>query len=706
MGNCGFCRFATGASALVLAVLAVPAVAAESEATLDEDRTYAPENIVVVGKWTGYSVTDGSTSMKTPTPLIDTPQAVTVVTRDQLDDQNIRQLGEALRYVAGVSMETGEGHRDEIFIRGQETTSDFYLNGLRDDAQYYRSLYDIERIEVLKGANALTFGRGGGGGIVNRVSKSADFGEGFVHGNASVDTFGAFALATDINQPLSDSLAGRLNATYEEFDSHRDFYEGRFFGISPTVSLRPIERTRIVLGYSYTDDQRVTDRGVPSLGGRPLDDYDKTFFGDPDFNQASSKVHIARMRIDHDVNDALTVNLSAQYANYDKVYANVTPSSTDGSTVTLGGYRDATMRENWIGQGNLVWQGNTGSIGHTLLAGFEAMRQDTQNSRNGISFATAGGPASSVTVPLARTIALPPVSLGGVARSRDSQLTVLSAYVQDQLEIGDWLQLVGGIRFESFDLETRDVLSGTPGDRRDEKWSPRFGIVLKPQESLSIYASYTESFLPQAGDQFLILSPGDTALDPEKFENIEAGIKWAPRPDLLVSAAVFQLERSNTTAPDPDGSGLSALTGKTRVRGFEAQVSGNLTKDWHVNLGYTYLDGEIRSDTDAAPAGTTLQQVPEHHIAAWMRYDVTHRFGLGGGIVHSSKQFASFSNAVVLPAYTRVDAAAYFDLTDRVSLQVNIENLFDEDYYPSAHGDNNIQPAKPLSASFGVRVEM
>ena len=693
-------RLLAGASLGLLAGIS-PSLAAEAEA--DAHRTYAPSDIIVSAKWEGYAVVDGSTSTKTPTALIDTPQAVSVITRDQLDDQNVRQLGEALRYVAGVSMETGEGHRDEVFIRGQETTADFFLNGLRDDAQYYRSLYNVDRVEVLKGSNALTFGRGGGGGIINRVSKTADMAEAFTRGDVSVDSFGAFALTADINHPFSDTMAGRVSATYEEFDNHRDFYKGRFFGIAPTVTARLGDQTRLVIGYSYDDDERLTDRGVPSLGGLPLGNFDKTLFGDRDFNRATSQTHIGRIRIDHAFSDSLSANFTGQYANYDKAYANIVPNSTDGSTVEFSGYRDTTARENFIGQGNLVWQGQTGTIGHTLLAGFEISRQDTQNARQNAEFAGAAGPTSRVTVPLARVIGLPAISLTPSVRSRDSELTVLSGYVQDQIEFGDFIQLIAGIRFESFDLETRDLLSGTPADRKDEKWSPRVGLVVKPQENISIYASYTESFLPQAGDQFLILSPTSSSFAPEKFENIEAGVKWAVKPDLLFSAALFQLDRSNTQAPDPAGSGLTVLTGGSRTKGIEVQLAGNIAENWHANLGYTYLDGRIRSDTSSAPAGTRLQQVPKHSIAAWTRYDVTERFSLGGGIVHASKQFASFSNSVVLPSYTRVDVAAYFDLNENLAVQINVNNLFDEDYYPSAHGDNNIQPAQPINASFSIR---
>ena len=706
-------RSAASLLALSIATLASPAMAdeaAEAAAPVvadsnDVDPEYAPGNITIVGKRETYSEEDGSTATKTPTPLIDVPQTISVLTEDQLDDMNATRLDQALRFVPGISLETGEGHRDEVFIRGQETTADFYLDGLRDDAQYYRPLYNVERVEVLKGPNALIFGRGGGGGVINRVSKVANRGDAFTEFEGSVDTFGAFHGAVDANLPFGEDSGARINAIYEEFDSHRQFYGGRFFGISPTATFGLGPDTQLTLTYSYDDDERVTDRGVPSLNGLPVAGYDETLFGDRDFNRASAQAHIARARLNHEFSDALSANATLQFADFDKVYANVVPSSATATTVTLGGYQDQTTRQNWIAQGNLVYQMQGDGFALTLLGGVEASWQDTRNGRNGISFATATGPASSVTVPLAETLTLPAVSTTPLIRDRASDLSTQSAYAQAQFDIGTMVDLIAGVRFDRFDLETTDLL-GTGGTlaREDELLSPRVGIVFHPAESVSLYASYAESFLPQSGDQFYALSPTTATLEPEKFDNFEVGAKWAPAADLLLTASVFQLDRSNTQAADPANPGLTVLTGASRVRGAELAIAGEIAERLHVNLGYTYLDGEITSDSDFAAAGTRLQQLPEHHFAAWARYDITDKFGIGGGLIAQSDQFASFSNAVTLPGYTRVDLAAFYNPTERLSFQLNVENVFDETYYASAHGDNNIQPARPANASLTARL--
>lgn len=673
---------------------AVPAHAAD-----ETQRDYLGSEIVVTAEREGYAANDGSTATKTPTPLIDVPQAVTVITADQIEDQALRQLGDALRYVPGVSLGTGEGHRDQVLLRGQSTTADFYIDGLRDDSQYYRPLYNVERIEVLKGANALIFGRGGGGGAINRVMKTADTMDQFLGAAVNVDSFGAFALSADVNQPLTDAVAVRVNGTYEELNNHRNFYDGRFVGISPTLTAELGTRTRFTASYTYDDDDRVVDRGIPSLGGRPIAGYDEVFFGDVrGFNHSTNQAHIARARIDHGFSDAVSVNASVQYADYDKYYGNVLPGAVTGGNVSLSGYESGNTRQNLVGQVNLVAEFNTGGVGHTLLIGAEAMDQDSTAIRGNVSF----GGASSVSLPLGESFNIPAFTTVPQSQSA-SDLQTLSVYAQEQLDFG-LVQLVAGIRYDRFDLATENLVNGFEGERVDEKWSPRLGVIVKPLEAISLYGSYATSFLPQSGDQFSVLNATSETLVPEKFENLEAGVKWAITPGLLATAAVFRLDRSNTQAPDPDNPGQIVLTGSTRVKGIEVGLAGEVTENLQVSLGYTLMDGEITATTNAAPAGRDLQQLPRHQVSAWARYQLTPAFGLGAGVIHQSRQFTTLTNAVILPSYARVDAALYYDMSEAVTLQLNIENLFDADYYPSSHNDNNIQPGEPLNATVSARL--
>lgn len=670
--------------------LGTPAMAEESDAPA----------IIVYGRPEGYDIEKTRTATKTETPLVDVPQAITVISREQLDDQGLEQLGDALRYVPGVVLGQGEGHRDQVTLRGQNTTADFFLDGMRDDAQYYRPLYNIDRIEVLKGANALIFGRGGGGGVINRVSKAPEFARSRMAGSIAGDSFGAWSIAADLDQPLSDQAAVRINATYEDLRNHRQVFGGHFTGVTPSLGLRFGEASSLVLTYEFAEDERITDRGIPSLTGRPLPGYYDTFFGDPAINRSKVTAHIARARFDHDFSDSLTTNLTAQFADYDKYYANIYPRGASATTVQLEGYDNTTRRRNWAVQGNVVWKGETGAIRHQLLAGFEASEQDTDDNRRLASFGSA-----TDTIPLALRIVPPASNFGGLSRLSRSDVRALSVYVQDQIDIGEHLKLVLGLRYDDFRIASTNRIRGFSASRSDGKWSPRAGVIVKPRENVSLYASYALSFLPQSGDQFTVLDATTTTLAPEEFRNLEAGVKWDVTDRIAFTAAAYQLDRRNSRANDPVTGAAVLTTGKSRTKGIETALVGQIGQSLQLTIGYAYQDGEIRSATSAAPVGYRLAQLPRHQFSAWTRYDVTDSIGFGLGMVHQSEQFATISNAVRLPAFTRFDAAAFFKVTDQLTVQFNVENLTDRRYFPSAHTDFNISTGEPLSARMSVRVK-
>ncbi len=686
-------------SALLLATCALLPFAAQAQPMDGAGEDAERHAIVVIGQPDSYRA-DTASGLKTPTPLIDVPQTVTVLTREQLDDQGVSQLGDALRYVPGVVLGQGEGNRDQIVLRGQNTTADFYLDGLRDDTQYYRSLYNIDRVEVLKGANALLFGRGGGGGVINRVRKTPSLAGSSLGANAALGTFGDFALAAGLNQPLSQTVGARLNGTYEEFDNHRQDFRGRFIGVNPTLAFAPGADTRIDLSYNYDDDRRTADRGIPSLGGLPLAGYRDTFFGRKDINLAAVKAHIAEVRVTQQLSDGLTLNLAGQYSHTDKYYGNVfAGAAVDAATrtVALSAYNSTVLRESWIGQANLVWQGKTGQIGHTLLAGFEAGDQRTDAARREGVF------QGSNIVSLADRLTIPAVTFGAPSRSTHAKVQTLSAYVQDQIELAPFLQIVGGVRYDEFKINADNLLTATSAARTDRKWSPRAGVVVKPKAAVSLYGSYTRSFLPQSGDQFSALDATQATLAPEAFTNLELGAKWDVTSSLALTAAAYRLDRENSRFNDPV-TGLPQLSGKTRTRGIEFSAAGRILPQWQVSLGYTLQEGKVRSSTTAAPAGRSLALLPKSQIALWTRYDVSPKLGLGLGVTHQSSSFTTVSNAVTLPAFTRVDSAVFYTLSKAVSVQLNVENLLNSQYFPTAHTDNNISTAEPRSAKISVRM--
>jgi catecholate siderophore receptor len=699
---------------VALAVADVPSGAVEGRAA-------GAEPIVVTGTREGYQPKQTSIATRTPTDLKDVPQAVSIVTEEQIDDQALRSMGDLLRYVPGAVISQGEGHRDQVILRGNSSTADFFVDGLRDDVQYYRGLYNLERVEVLKGPSAMIFGRGGGGGIVNRVTKKPAPREGG-SAAASVDGSGGWFVEADVNRPLARGVFARWNGIYEEFDSFRDFYRGHRIGVNPTLAFEPTARTRIDLSYEYDLDHRTVDRGVPSdrVGtladpARPLSGYRRTFFGVPGLNVTRFAAHVLRGQVRHEFSDSLSVTSRLVYGDYDKLYQNAfaaTPPTLVGGAQTVGveAYWDTTRRKNLFSQNDLVWQVRTGPVRHTILAGVEAGDQKTLNEHpNG--FFDSGVPTTRgglrTFVPLGRTIAIPAITFrtGTGYRNTHTDAEVWAAYVQDQISIGDHVDIVTGLRRDSFKLRVDDLVAAESFVRRDTLWSPRLGLVLKPTSDLSLYASYSRSYLPQSGDQFSSLDVTLAALKPERFDNYEVGAKWNVRRGLSLTGAVYRLDRTNTRATDPADPSRTVLTGAQRSKGVEVGLAGEIRPNWHVSAGYAYQEADVRRTTAAAPAGRQVALVPRHQASLWTRYDLTPRFGLGAGVYHQSRSFTSISNTVVLPAFTRVDAAAYYKLSRQVELQVNVENLLNSNYFASAFNDNNIMPGAPASVRGTVRFQ-
>jgi catecholate siderophore receptor len=701
------------------AATAVPApvfvAAADSGAEAEADP------IVVTGTRERYQPRSTSTATRTDTDLQDVPQAVSIVTEAQIEDQGLRSVGDVLRMVPGAVVSLGEGNRDQIALRGNSSTADFFVDGLRDDVQYYRGLYNLERIEILKGPNAMIFGRGGGGGIVNRVTKRPEQ-KSFVRADIGAGTDGAGAASIDANAPLSGQVLARFNGVYERLDSFRDAYGGRRIGLNPALAFVPGDRTRIDLSYEYDDDRRVADRGIPAAmtgtaaaPARPLEGYRDTFFGVRGVNIARFEAHVLHGELSHRFSDTLSFTSRWLWGDYDKFYRNAfaaSPVTMIGGKPQVGieAYQDAVQRRNLLNQNDLVWRTATGPVRHTLLVGFEwGVQRSRQQHLNGFfdsGVATANGGRRFFT-PLSDEIAVAPITFrpGTGARSVRVKADIAAAYVQDQIELGDHVELIAGLRRDRFHIALDDLLASASFGRTDTLWSPRLGLVLKPVKDLSFYASYSRSYLPQAGDQFASLDATLQALEPERFDNYEVGAKWAVMPGLLFTAAAYRLDRTNTRTADPADPTRVVLTGAQRSRGIELQLAGQISSRWRVSAGYALQDAKIVSTTTAAPAGRRVALVPRHQGSLWTRYDVSRSFGFGAGLYAQSRSYATISNAVVLPAYVRADAAAFVRFGHGIEAQLNLENVLGARYFASASSDNNILPGAPRTLRGTLRFQ-
>jgi len=658
------------------------------------------EKVSVSGR-SGYETAAISSATRTPTPLKDVPQSVTVVNQQLVKDQLMTSIGDVVRYVPGVSYHQGENNRDQIIMRGNSSSADFFVDGVRDDVQYYRDLYNLERIEALKGPNAMIFGRGGGGGVINRVLKQAAF-QPLRAVDLQLGGHSNKRVTADLNQPLSDKVAVRLNGVFENSDSFRDFVNLERGGVNPTLTFTS-GNTRITTGYEYLKDTRVADRGISSFQGLPLDIDPSTYFGNPSDSHVRARAHVGSLAIEHRAGD-FTIRERASIGGYDRFYQNYVPGavSADQSQVTLTAYNNATGRTNFFSQTDATYRAETGALQHTLLAGVEFGHQDTDNFRNTGFF---NDDATSIRVPLANPTTTVPVTFRQSLTDADNHVlaNVAAVFVQDQVAISRRLQAVGGVRFDRFELQYHNNRNGEEMERVDHLASPRAGIVYKPLPPVSLYGSYSVSYLPGSGDQFSSLTVITQQLEPEKFNNYEIGAKWDALSSLSVNAAIYRLDRTNTRSTDPNDPTHIVQTGSQRTNGFELGLNGRLTPAWSIAGGYAYQDAFVTSATAAARSGAQVGQVPHHTLSLWNNYEIARRFGAALGLIHRSSMFAAIDNTVTLPGYTRADVAAYVPFARHWRLQANVENLFDTSYFVNADSNTNISPGSPRVVRIALR---
>jgi catecholate siderophore receptor len=370
----------------------------------------------------------------------------------------------------------------------------------------------------------------------------------------------------------------------------------------------------------------------------------------------------------------------------------------------LAAYNNANQRTNVFNQSDLTWKLNGDGIQHALLAGLEVGHQDSTNKRNTGFFGPLASDALIVvpaSAPFATALRLQP---NGSDADNNVRADIAGVYVQDQVTFTREWKLVAGVRYDrfrtSFD-DRRTTVTPTDLARTDSGLSPRLGVIWSPTAASTYYASYSYSFLP-SGEQ-LSLAPNTADLAPETAKNYEIGAHWDVLPGLAISAAIFRLDRDDVRSPDPANPGFFVKTGQQRTEGFELGMQGEVTPRWLVYGGYSYLDGRITKTTSTATAGAKLQLVPEHQFSLWNRVSFAPSWGAGLGLIYQSSSFATLDNQVELPGFARADAALYYTFADgRTRLALNVENLFDRKYYPTADGNNNISPGAPRNVRVTV----
>ena len=478
------------------AIFAVLAMAAGHAASADDAAETPPTplpKVTVIGEHEsdGYLAERSRTATKTDTALIDVPQSVSVVTRDLIQDQSMQSLMDVARYVPGAGMAQGEGNRDTIILRGNSSTSDFFLDGVRDDVEYYRDLYNLDRVEILKGPNAMIFGRGGAGGVVNRVSRQANW-QPVREISLQGASWDGKRATFDFGDAISGGFAARITGVYEDSESYRDGFELERKGINPTVAFALGEATMLRISYEYYDYDRVADRGIPSLTDgddatidRPFRTDESTFFGDPDQSPTYATVNQGSVTIDHAFNDDVRIRNRTVYADYDKFYQNIfAGGAVDPGTglVPLSAYNNQQLRENFFNQTDLTFSAETGSVGHEFLVGMELGEQTTDNLRMTGLF---NGTDSNLLVPASDPNVSAPVTFAPseTDNTNHGRATIAALYVQDQIQLSpNWLAVLG-LRYDNFDMDFTDRRgAGVNIETSDDLLSPRGGLIYKPAE--------------------------------------------------------------------------------------------------------------------------------------------------------------------------------------------------------------------------------
>ena len=637
---------------------------------------------------------DQVNSMTPPIPILNVPQTVTIITDEDILDQGFRAIADVVRYVPGVVTTQGEGHRDALVIRGVRTTADFYQDGMRDDVQYYRSLYNVDQLEVLKGPNALLFGRGGTGGLINRVSKKALIGETFTGLNVGLDSFGAGDFAFDGNLEVNDSVAFRINAHSDSLANHRDQYDGQRFGINPTMTFAVDSATMMDLSFEYLDHERYIDRGIPTANGAPVDALNGITYG-TDGNIHTTEAFILRGSLIHNYSDSGKINLTVAANDFNKMYQNLYVNGFDGTNVELKGYNDVTLRETTTISFSNVNEFDRG----TLTVGLDILDTENQNTRFNSYFDNQNSASSGVANSFVATNTSFQIDKDGnrtaldytsdIKTKADTDLEVTSLYLSGNIDLSDQWIMVLGARYEQVDTSIKKytVASGrsaqTTGSattsRDDSNVSPRLGVIYKPLDNMSLYFSYSESFIPKSGEQYKSWG-SNAAFDPDVYENTELGFKYDMESGISLAISYFDQQ---TVKGQEDGVGGSEVIGM-EIDGFEIGIAGQINEQNSINFGLTSVDA-------TASAGTgKVKEVPELTWSLWYTHQANDLFGLSFGAIYQDEQIIKSEGGPLLPDFTRIDMAMTLTPTETDTVRINIENLGDETYYPHSHSTHQV----------------
>lgn len=658
----------------------------------------------------GYK-SEGTRVGKTQQDPKDIPQAVTVITQQLMHDKNATTLREALRNVAGVTFNAGEGGRigDNITLRGYSAVGDLYLDNMRDAAQYNRDTFNLEQVDILKGSSSMLFGRGSTGGVINQVSKTAKP-IAMSEINLTGGSHDYRRVTADVNTPLTDDLALRVNGMSLDTKSSRKGVQQTSTGVAPTLSWGAGTDNEINLAHMHLNTNNVPDYGVPYFKNQPLNVPLDRFYGMSNSDYEKSKTDITTAQYQKLFANGAAWKTTARYASYDRDLRASAPRLATGTTsisdsTVINRQRQARgSEERTFGlQSDASHTLLTGQLTHELIAGAEFLHEKANRWSNSSSITnpttTVGNTNTVVNLPANFNESFKRVFQGAYKGN------TYSTYAQDTIEFAPKFKAMLGLRYDhmSADYTNADNLTY---NRTDQEFSKRFGLMYLPNDNSMIYTSYSTGFNPSA--ELYQLDPRSSNTPPEKTRNLELGAKWNILNNRIgLRTSLSRSEKTNERNTDLATPDIYLLSGKRHTDAFELEANGRINADWDIYLNYAHMRARIDEGAgqSANLVGKTPANTPKNTFALWTTYKVTPKIKLGAGIDGVSSRFTAEDNATKIDGYHRIDAMAEYQLSKTFTVKLNLMNLMNTSYYEGLYR-GHIVPGTERNAQLSLNIKL
>jgi len=644
-----------------------------------------------------------SVGTKTDTPLRDIPQAIQIIPQQVLQDQQARSILDGLSNAVGVTpLANPSSTRNFVTIRGFENFNNFLLNGIPDpQISSDASFINVERLEVLRGPASVLYGQtrfSGLGGTVNVVTRQP-LSDPLYEVSATAANYNYYQGVVDLSGPLNPekSVLYRFIGGYKSYGSFLEFEEGTELSFAPSVALRLGEKTNLTIEGDVSIQERNGQQpeGQPAVGtvlSNPNGQLPRSFNpGGPQKDNLTVNSRVG-YRLDHQLSDSWQLRNAFLYTTYDDDDRDRAPSffntglEANDRTLNRGYSIGSQFYDSYYLDTNLVGEFRTGSIEHKLLVGFSFSRDESD-----LEFEF--GDAASIDI--FKPIYNQNVNATGIPSftsftTRDT----LGIYLQDQITISDnFLVLLGG-RLDFYVERSKDRLNNINSTQSDTAFSPRVGMVYKPTKNVSLYTVFSQSFAPTIG----VAASGNT-FRPERGTQYEVGAKVAISDRLSANLAIYDLTRTNVTTTDPSNPVFSVQTGEQKSQGIELDIEGEILPGWNIIAGYAYNNARVTND-NSIPEGNQLRNAPANSFNLWTTYRIQQGnlqgLGFGVGLYYVGERPGDIVNTFELPSYFRTDIAVFYQ-RGRFRAALNVRNLFDIEYYPTASSINSVDVGAPLT---------